>query len=68
MLGFARRPSMENALGFSFGFTTFGELTVVFGGLAAELKPPFQTRQLWLDSAVMIGGHDRRSKPSFIPD
>ena len=59
---------MENALGFSFGFTTVGESAVVFDGLAAELKPPFQTRQLWLDSAVTIDGRDRRSKPPFIPD
>ena len=36
VLGFARRPYVENALGFSLGFTIFGESAVSFDGLAAE--------------------------------
>jgi hypothetical protein len=36
VLVLARRPYLENALGFSLEFTIFGESAVSFGGLAAE--------------------------------
>ena len=67
VLGFTRRLSMENALGFSFGLTIFGESAVTFGGLAAEwnrrISPEASGMFLWLRSAAT----DRLSKPPFRP-
>ena len=55
MLGFTRRPYMENAIGFSFGFTNFGESAVTFGGLAAN-----ETAELVQKALANFCVYDRR--------
>ena len=63
VLGFARRSPSENALGFSFGFTIIGETAVLSAVNDRRMKPPFDSRKLWIGSAVTIGGQAAESKP-----
>lgn len=65
-LDFTRRPSMENALGFSFGFTTFGPSAVVFGGIAVNWNHRFRPDNSGLIPRLRSVSRDHRSKPPFM--
>ena len=60
VLGFARRPYMENALGFSLGFTIISESAVSFDGLLTA-DYDRRLRQRELNRPGLNGGFERRS-------
>ena len=68
VLGFARRPLTENVLGFSLGFTIFGETAVTIDGHDRHAKPPIILDAFNISGLVLrftLQFDNRQMKPPF---